>query len=62
MRDPVQTIVDKLQRPLRDLRMSVTDQCNFRCRYCMPEEIFGPDYTFLPKGKLLTFEELTRIS
>jgi cyclic pyranopterin phosphate synthase len=59
---PVQTIVDKLQRPLRDLRISVTDQCNFRCRYCMPEEIFGPDYTFLSKDKLLTFEELTRIS
>jgi cyclic pyranopterin phosphate synthase len=62
MRDSVQTILDKLQRPLRDLRVSVTDQCNFRCRYCMPEEIFGPDYTFLPKEKLLTFEELTRIS
>lgn len=62
MQKPTHQIVDKLQRPLRDLRLSVTDQCNFRCRYCMPEEIFGPDYTFLPKEKLLTFEELTRIS
>ncbi|MED4599341.1 GTP 3',8-cyclase MoaA [Paenibacillus validus] len=62
MQEPTHPIVDKLQRPLRDLRMSVTDQCNFRCRYCMPEEIFGPDYKFLPKEKLLTFEELTRIT
>ncbi len=38
--------LDKLQRPLKDLRISVTDRCNFRCRYCMPEEIFGPDYSF----------------
>ena len=44
------TIVDTLKRPLRDLRLSVTDRCNFRCRYCMPEEIFGADYPFyLPK-------------
>ncbi len=62
MHDPTHQIVDKLQRPLRDLRISVTDQCNFRCRYCMPEEIFGADYKFLPKEKLLTFEELTRIT
>ncbi|TDF95035.1 GTP 3',8-cyclase MoaA [Paenibacillus piri] len=55
-------IFDQLQRPLRDLRMSVTDQCNFRCRYCMPEEIFGPGYQFLTKEKLLSFEELTRLA
>jgi len=56
------TVFDKLHRPLRDLRLSVTDQCNFRCRYCMPEEMFGADYEFLPKEKLLTFEELTRLT
>lgn len=55
-------IQDKLGRPIRDLRISVTDRCNFRCDYCMPKEIFGDDYTFLPKDELLTFEELTRIS
>ena len=55
-------IQDKLGRPIRDLRISVTDRCNFRCDYCMPKEIFGDDYTFLPKNELLTFEELTRIS
>ena len=55
-------IQDKLGRPIRDLIISVTDRCNFRCDYCMPKEIFGDDYTFLPKDELLTFEELTRIS
>ncbi|GGE24057.1 cyclic pyranopterin monophosphate synthase [Marinithermofilum abyssi] len=55
------SIVDRHQRPLRDLRLSVTDRCNFRCRYCMPEEIFGPDYTFLPRQELLTFEEMERL-
>ena len=55
-------IQDKLGRPIRDLRISVTDRCNFRCDYCMPKEIFGDDYTFLPKDELRTFEELTRIS
>jgi GTP 3',8-cyclase len=53
---------DTLQRPLRDLRISVTDRCNFRCRYCMPEEVFGPDYKFLPKDQVLTFEEITRLA
>lgn len=52
------TIRDKLQRPLRDLRVSVTDRCNFRCTYCMPKEIFGDDYTFLPKQELLSYEEI----
>ncbi|RXT05865.1 GTP 3',8-cyclase MoaA [Ammoniphilus sp. CFH 90114] len=54
--------IDSHQRPLRDLRISVTDRCNFRCQYCMPAEIFGPDFKFLPKEKLLSFEELTRLT
>ncbi len=56
------TPVDTLGRPMRDLRISVTDRCNFRCRYCMPREIFGADYQFLPRGELLTFEEITRLA
>lgn len=51
-------VADKFNRPLRDLRISVTDQCNFRCSYCMPKEIFGPDYAFLPKGAMLSNEEI----
>lgn len=51
-------VADKLNRPLRDLRISVTDQCNFRCAYCMPKEIFGPDYVFLPKSALLSDDEI----
>ncbi|HJS30040.1 MAG TPA: GTP 3',8-cyclase MoaA [Anaerolineales bacterium] len=54
--------IDTLGRPLRDLRISVTDRCNFRCTYCMPREIFGRGYQFLPKGELLTFEEITRLA
>ncbi|PGW70482.1 GTP 3',8-cyclase MoaA [Bacillus cereus] len=54
--------LDKLQRPLKDLRISVTDRCNFRCRYCMPEEIFGPDYLFLSNDKILSFDEIERIT
>ncbi len=53
---------DSLQRPLRDLRISVTDRCNFRCSYCMPKEVFGKDYPYLPHASLLTFEEITRIA
>lgn len=53
---------DKFQRPLRDLRISVTDRCNFRCTYCMPAEIFGESYQFLPRTELLTFEEITRLA
>jgi GTP 3',8-cyclase len=53
---------DRFNRPLRDLRISVTDRCNFRCTYCMPSEIFGEAYHFLPRAELLTFEEMTRIS
>ena len=53
---------DTLGRPLRDLRISVTDRCNFRCNYCMPKEIFDKDYSYLPHGDLLSFEEITRIA
>ncbi|HSP38385.1 MAG TPA: GTP 3',8-cyclase MoaA [Frankiaceae bacterium] len=52
---------DLLSRPLRDLRVSVTDRCNFRCRYCMPREVFGADHAFLPRSELLTFEEIARV-
>lgn len=58
----MEAIVDKLGRPIRDLRISVTDRCNFRCSYCMPKEIFGDDYVFLPKKELLSFEEIERFS
>lgn len=56
------TVTDTLNRPLRDLRISVTDRCNFRCVYCMPKEIFGSDYQFLPRAEILTFEEITRLA
>ncbi len=56
------TLTDTLNRPLRDLRISVTDRCNFRCVYCMPKEIFGPDYQFLRRDQILTFEEIERLS
>jgi cyclic pyranopterin phosphate synthase len=55
-------VADRLQRPLRDLRVSVTDRCNFRCTYCMPKEVFDRDYPFLPHADLLTFEEITRLA
>ena len=55
-------IVDTRGRALRDLRISVTDRCNFRCTYCMPEEIFGRDYRFLPHAEILTYEEIRRLS
>ena len=54
--------MDTLGRPLRDLRISVTDRCNFRCTYCMPKEVFGRDFHFLPPRELLTFEEITRLA
>jgi cyclic pyranopterin phosphate synthase len=53
-------LADRLGRPLRDLRISVTDRCNFRCSYCMPKEVFDRDYKFLPHASLLSFEEITR--
>lgn len=59
---PAATITDTLRRPLRDLRISVTDRCNFRCVYCMPKEVFGRDFQFLPPGMLLSFEEITRLA
>jgi GTP 3',8-cyclase len=52
---------DALDRPLRDLRVSVTDRCNLRCPYCMPREVFGPGFEFLPRAELLSFEEITRL-
>ena len=55
-------LLDALGRPLRDLRISVTDRCNFRCVYCMPKEVFGKDYQFLQRGALLTFEEIARLA
>ncbi len=55
-------LLDQLNRPLRDLRISVTDRCNFRCTYCMPKEVFGHDFQFLPSAALLTFEEITRLA
>jgi GTP 3',8-cyclase len=58
----VQQPLDTLGRPLRDLRISVTDRCNFRCVYCMPKEVFGHDYRFLPRRELLSFEEIERVS
>jgi cyclic pyranopterin phosphate synthase len=54
--------VDTRGRPLRDLRISVTDRCNFRCVYCMPRDTFGPDHAFLPRAEILTFEEITRLA
>jgi cyclic pyranopterin phosphate synthase len=51
-------VLDSLDRPLRDLRISVTDRCNLRCRYCMPREVYGPSFRFLPRAELLSFEEI----
>ncbi|PMC39127.1 GTP 3',8-cyclase MoaA [Bacillus sp. UMB0899] len=56
------TTYDYFDRPLRDLRISVTDKCNFRCTYCMPAEIFGPDYPFLKRHDLLSYEEIVRLT
>jgi GTP 3',8-cyclase len=55
-------LADTLHRPLRDLRISITDRCNFRCVYCMPKEVYGRDYAFLPRAELLTFEEIARLA
>ena len=55
-------ITDTLGRPVRDLRISVTDRCNFRCTYCMPAEIFGESYKFLPREEILSFEEISRLA
>ena len=55
------TVLDTLGRPMRDLRVSVTDRCNFRCVYCMPKEVFGRDHAFLPRTEILDFEEIERV-
>ena len=55
-------LADSLARPLRDLRISVTDRCNFRCGYCMPKEVFDKHHRYLPHSDLLRFEEITRLS
>jgi len=59
---PGGSLVDRLHRPLTDLRISVTDRCNFRCSYCMPKEVFDKDYQYLPHSALLSFEEITRLA
>lgn len=59
---PTGLVADGLGRPLRDLRISVTDRCNFRCSYCMPKEVFDKDYQYLPHASLLSFEEITRLA
>jgi cyclic pyranopterin phosphate synthase len=58
----LQPVQDTRARPLRDLRISVTDRCNLRCSYCMPAEVFGPDYAFLPRREILDYEEITRLA
>ncbi len=55
-------LLDQRQRPLRDLRISITDRCNFRCSYCMPKEVFDSQYSYLPQSSLLSFEEITRLA
>jgi cyclic pyranopterin phosphate synthase len=59
---PAAAPTDLLGRPLHDLRISVTDRCNFRCTYCMPKEIFGPEFAFLPRSEVLSFEEIERLA
>jgi cyclic pyranopterin phosphate synthase len=59
---PGESLLDRRGRSVRDLRISVTDRCNFRCVYCMPREVFGDDYAFLPRRELLSFEEITRVA
>ena len=60
--EPTGSLRDTLARPLHDLRISVTDRCNFRCSYCMPKSVFTPQYDFLPQSSLLSFEEITRLA
>ncbi len=55
-------LTDAHGRPIHDLRISVTDRCNFRCTYCMPKEVFGRDFAFLQRDELLTFEEIARLT
>src|SRR5438445_13622298 len=58
----MEQLVDVFGRPLHELRISVTDRCNFRCTYCMPKEVFGHDYRFLDRKELLDFDEITRVA
>ena len=60
--NPSPPLLDQLGRPVRDLRISITDRCNFRCVYCMPKTVFGRDYPFLPRADLLSFEEIARLA
>src|SRR4051812_12582556 len=60
--DRTAAFADQRGRALHDLRISVTDRCNFRCVYCMPKDVFGRDYPFLPHAELLTFEEIVRLA
>ncbi len=60
--DASETVIDRMRRPLRDLRISVTDRCNFRCTYCMPAEIYGERYEFLPRAEILSYEEIARLA
>ena len=62
LEQPTGILGDTLQRPLRDLRISVTDRCNFRCVYCMPKDVFDSNYAYLPHQSLLSFEEIVRIA
>ena len=62
LEEPTGLLADALARPLHDLRISVTDRCNFRCVYCMPKEVFDNNYTYLPQTALLSFEEITRVA
>jgi cyclic pyranopterin phosphate synthase len=62
VRQPGEPLVDVRTRPMRDLRISVTDRCNFRCPYCMPREVFDGSYPFMPHAALLSFEEITRLA
>lgn len=59
---PTEALLDGFDRPLKDLRISVTDRCNFRCTYCMPKEVFNSSYAYLPQASLLSFEEITRLA
>ena len=62
MPDSTRFITDALGRPIQDLRISVTDRCNYRCTYCMPAEIYGERYHFLPREEVLSYEEITRLT
>ena len=56
----MKAVIDSLKRPLKDRRISITDRCNLRCQYCMPEELFGPGFAFSPREEILTYEEINR--